>query len=396
MKKKKIIEEFPNVHPYPDREIGIEIEMEGGKLVRGPAGWETTSDGSLRGESVEWVLTRPVSEADSYILLDRLQRHLRDHDSVLTPSDRCGVHIHVNVQEMDVDEVFKFCILYLVLENLLVEWCGEDREGNLFCLRAEDADYLVKCLLSAKKKGSFRYAAQEDIRYASMNITSLAKYGSLEFRALRTPEDFNRIKTWIKFLLAIKRASTNYKSTEEIIELISMRGGRLFLRDIFGELANELSTTRLNDRIIQAARRVQDVAYAERWKPKKKQGVENLPYEYWNGLKRLHSWCRDRDYTLIKWDPQVHLAYYTRQGDPPDRAILMEFWMEREDLLENVDMDSINFDHQSDVAYVREMHTKTYAELNWAAGIPGMAEATIEWEDEDQPEEEEYFDEEDD
>lgn len=378
-KKKKVIEEFPDVHPYPDREVGIEIEMEGKGLVRGPAGWETTSDGSLRGESCEWVLTRPVTEADSYVLLDRLQKHLVDHGTKLSPSDRCGVHIHINVQEMDVDDVFKFCILYLVLENLLVEWCGEDREGNLFCLRAEDAEYLIQCLLRAKQKGTFKQAVHEDIRYASMNITSLIKYGSLEFRALRTPADFNRIKTWIKMLLAIKRASYNYKSTEEIIEFISMKGGRTFLRTIFGELYNELNTTNLNNRIIDAARRVQDVAYVNRWKPKKKQGLENLPYSYWSGLKRLHNWLRDREHTIIKWDPWEHTVYYR---DRMGNEVNQDFYIEREDELESIDRDSITFEHQLDFKYVRMMVEKTLHST--VGGIIGMPDnqPDIEWEDE--------------
>jgi hypothetical protein len=390
MGKKKVIEEFPGVVPYPDREVGIEIEMEGADLVKGPVGWETTSDGSLRGESCEWVLSRPQSEEDSFILLDRLQAHLTKHLSILRPSDRCGVHIHVNVQDMLTEDVIKFAILYLVLEDLMVEWCGEDREGNLFCLRAQDAEYIVKCLLEAKKKGTFTKIAGQDIRYASMNITSLMKYGSLEFRAMRTPKDFNRIKTWIKMLLAIKRAATTYKTTEEIIELISMRGGRFFLRSIFGELASEFTNVRLNDRIITAARRVQDVAFAEKWKPKKKAGIEDLPYNYWNKLKGAYPFCSRYKYQFVKWDPFKHQIFFIANDG---REYAQEWYIDRVSDMDAFDPDDFDYAHQKDIKLITDMWAKTATEGggNIIMGMPEQEQPNIEWEDEDP---DVYFDEE--
>lgn len=307
---KLIIEEF-SVRPQAGREVGIEIEMEGDELPAGPNGWITTSDGSLRGPSCEWVLERPVKQHDAYILLDRLEDTCRQNNANLRPSDRCGVHIHVNVQEMTTEEVIKFCLLYLVLEDLLVGWCGEDREGNLFCLRAVDAEFIVNAVYEAQFRGSFKKVVNHDIRYASLNLTSLDKYGSLEFRALRTPPTFDRIKTWISMLMEVKKAAEHFTSTEQIIESISLRGGKWFLRSVFPDNHREFDhIDGINDIIIRGARRVQDIAYISKFKPKKKQGLEGFDFSYWHELRRIKGWCSGQSYQFVRYDPwegQLHI-----------------------------------------------------------------------------------------
>ena len=257
-----IIEEW-NVKPQAG-EIGIEIEMEGQNLkIDDILGWRAVHDGSLRGESIEYVLKTPKSRNKVDYYLKILQEALKNSWSILLPSNRCGIHIHINCQKLTTQQVFNFIILYLIFEDVLVKFCGKEREGNTFCLRAKDAEALIDALIIAKKEGSLRRLQHDNYRYASINISSIGKYGSLEFRAMRSLENFNEINPWINILLCIKDKSLEFNQSKEIIEAFSMNGYNRFSRQIFGNYFNLIKVENMNDLIVEGARRVQDIAFID-------------------------------------------------------------------------------------------------------------------------------------
>lgn len=263
-----ILEEY-RVKPQTKGEIGIEIEMEGHNLSRKCTGWIVTEDGSLRGESAEYVLRAPVPRVSVGKYLERLQEHLREDGSRLEPSERCGVHVHVNCQTLTTDQVINFAVLYLVLEDVLVKWCGEDRVGNLFALGAKYAEYLPDSLRYAKQKGSLLDMQDPSFRYASINLTALSKYGSVEFRSLRTPKDFSLINTWVDMLLKIKDRSLQFEDTRHMIEGISSAGAKLFAQQVLGDCFELVQCPNMDRLIMDGVRRVQDIAYCHVLKNKK-------------------------------------------------------------------------------------------------------------------------------
>lgn len=306
---KKIIEIFGHTN-QADREVGIEIEMEGHNLGINCRGWMTDEDGSLRGESIEYILRRPIKHREVPLYLNRLQTHLKENGADLRPSDRCGVHIHINCQQLTLDEVFKFAVLYMVVEDLLVKWCGPTREGNLFCLRARDAEALVFFLTEAIQKSNITNLVQKDIRYAAINFTSLEKYGSLEFRTMETPKDFSSINTWVDMLMAIKDASLQYNELHNIIEDISVKGAKKFLTNIFKENAEKLFCKDMEKMLIASARRIQDAAYAHRFKKKVNQLPNQLPEWLESKQDALTQWCTLHGYTYVYLDLQGRHFYY--------------------------------------------------------------------------------------
>lgn len=262
------IREFFGLAAAPEgAEVGIEIEMEGRRLqfggLRGK--WKATQDGSLRGESVEWVLPQPIGRNSVSDRLSHLMKMARQNDAVFDPSDRCGVHVHVNVQDVAYDDLFKIVTTYLILEQMLVHWCGEDREGNLFCLRASDAEFLIQQIAVVREnRMPFGAILTDELRYSAMNLTSLQKYGSLEFRAMRTPKDLMQIETWVKTLLAIKDWSLAQPDTISIIEGMSGMGWIEFARRVLGdELLVEFRNPDMERQLVEGMRLAQIIAYAE-------------------------------------------------------------------------------------------------------------------------------------
>ena len=260
---KTVLEEFGVFQELG--EVGIEIEMEGRGLEVGnniiPI-WKQKFDGSLRGESVEYVLRHPIGRKTVDGELIDLQTALLNSGALFKPSDRCGVHIHLNVQDWTTKKVFNLITLYLMLENVLVNYCGPTREGNLFCLRGQDADYLIQIIMQAKRKNTLHPLLNNALRYASLNIGSIGRFGSLEFRALQTPKKLHTIGTWVKLLLAVKDSSLNFKDGPSMIESFSMDGPQDFLFRVFGEkLSQKLMVDGWERRLEMAVRMVQDVAY---------------------------------------------------------------------------------------------------------------------------------------
>ena len=265
MKNRKIKDHYPLGLVIASREVGIEIEMEGthlqiaGNLI---PSWRQTGDGSLRGEGIEYRFAQPFGRKR---VLSKLQELLigakKTTKLVWNPSVRCGVHVHVNVQHMTHQEVLNFGALYLAVEAVLLNWCGDTRNGNLFCLDAQSAEGLAYQLIHAAKQENFDSIISEHFRYASINFSSLYKFGSLEFRAMETPDDIMKIDKWVKLLLAVRDASLSYGSPGDIVKDASAKGYKTFLKNIMGPLYSWVSCPEVEDLLLQGIRTTQDIAY---------------------------------------------------------------------------------------------------------------------------------------
>lgn len=260
----KIIEMNPRlIDMGPEREIGVEVEMEGAGLPIRVGGWVCTKDGSLRGEAVEYVLAKPTRRATVGEALKSLDTAYKAIGAVVQPSDRCGVHIHVNMQYEEFMTVMNMISLFMIFETPLVHYCGGDREGNLFCLRSQDAEAVIIALTNCMKDENFNHAG-DNVRYAACNIAALNKYGSLEFRSLRTPFKMVDIEEWVKLLLKLKDAARKFDSPKAILENLSAVGPQIFLNNVFEDMSKYLlHVDNLDAHIMEDARRVQDVAYAK-------------------------------------------------------------------------------------------------------------------------------------
>lgn len=253
-------------HPVKAGEIGIEVEMEGrGELWLAGDGinsWSQHHDGSLRGNAAEYVLTQPVVREQVKPELDLLKKNLDFYGYTIKDSIRAGVHVHVNVGDLSFTQVLAFACTYFVLEIPLVNWCGPNRVGNHFCLRAIDAEFLVDHIIQTYNMADFNNFNTDAIRYASLNFKSLPRYGSLEFRALQTSPDFSVIEDWVKALCNIKDHSLNYKHPREIIDEFSkyspQEWAELVLKDKFHLIANQ---PELTQDLMKGMRIAQDIAY---------------------------------------------------------------------------------------------------------------------------------------
>jgi len=249
-------------------EVGIEVEVEGKNLPRIiPQGWSQVVEHSLRGENAEYILKKPVSRKRISRYLGVLAMAYRKAKTEVRFSDRQSVHVHINVQTMDVVSVYNFIILFIIFEKYLVKFCGEGREGNLFCLRATDAGGLISYLEKASSPDKFYVLDTGDIRYSAINVSSIFKFGSLEFRSMRGTDDFKLIENWVNILLNLKDAASEFKNPIEIVTALSREGTDNFTKNILGDNASlVLDEPNYERTIYNSMRRLQMLAFSGDWK----------------------------------------------------------------------------------------------------------------------------------
>jgi hypothetical protein len=250
----------------PKGDVGIELEMEGANLPffgeqrREPntisEHWSIVTDGSLR-DGAEYILTRPVETKDVPIALEEMEKMMKDARSKPFYSLRTSSHIHINVNELEYDEVMNYIYLYGLVENIITKMCGRSRLGNRFCLRLSDAEGAIDSicnLIQMRKHGGRRFydlLNEERMKYAAINVAVLYKYGSLEFRAMEGTNDWPKLLIWISTLLSLRNAAKTYKDIGEIFDDLNKLGAKDFFYKILGKNAehhwnnvaeNELAT----------------------------------------------------------------------------------------------------------------------------------------------------------
>lgn len=264
-------------------DVGLEIEVEGRRMPNTTSVekyWRIEHDGSLRGEEArEFVMTAPLPISDVHKALTELDNAFNSHNSRVGNSIRAGVHCHINVQDLTVKQMINFAVAYYVLEEVLVDYCGEHRIGNHFCLRAKDAEYIIQALSRVARERSLGSLDTDQLRYASLNFRSLFRYGSLEFRSMGTSRDLSRIQVWADTLHNIKEVAIKYDDPQDIITSISGDGVLDFCRHLLGKHHRKfLVDDRCSAKLMAGMRIAQEVAYATDW------GGANTNNNIWNDV----------------------------------------------------------------------------------------------------------------
>lgn len=231
--------------------FGVEIECEGKNLnLINTDTWITERDGSLRGDfpscSSEYVMRKPVTALRLNKAIDELINHQKN--AKFSFSFRTSVHVHINVQEYTEDELLAFIYACLILEEPLMNFCGETRKGNRFCLRMKDAEGYDRTLNSIFQYGwrAIRELNGDAIRYSAINIHALKKYGSVEFRGMRGNMDRAVLIPWCHTLLNIRNVATKLGSPIAVYNEFIKKGNEEFAKQMMGKYFDKFNYPELD------------------------------------------------------------------------------------------------------------------------------------------------------
>ena len=207
--------------------VGLELEVEGDNLptgdrvfgcyTTGSNRWQSERDGSLR-NGMEYVLTGPIIEDEVSPSLEALFTLFASRKVTLRLSDRCSTHVHINCDDLKLNEITSLFILWCIFEDIVLPWCGEDRVGNHFATPISVSTSPVRIMQRALVDGRINPTTREGhYRYAAINLYAFPKFGSLEFRTLRGADNPQMVINWVKYLTTLRKYATGLFSDPTLI-----------------------------------------------------------------------------------------------------------------------------------------------------------------------------------
>jgi len=186
-------------------DVGIEIEVEGFLLPGAVQHWQVKSEGSLQ-DGLEYI-TKPIKAENVKQYVDSLKTSIAATGTV-KESYRTSTHIHVNMLPENVEDVLGFYVVFTMFEPLLLSLCGQQRNGNLFCMSSYDTGDLVSGFDSLCQ--GFHHIASQGFyyqdrgKYSSLNSGRLPDLGTLEVRCFPMSLSGNQVSEWVHWLLNMR------------------------------------------------------------------------------------------------------------------------------------------------------------------------------------------------
>lgn len=223
--------------------FGIEVEVEGIHKINTPtykSYWKTTADNSLRNNGIEFV-SLPIKANQIEGALIQLHNKVKHERNVPDFSERTSTHVHMNVRDLTIEQIYNLVLIYTSVENILFNWVGHNRDKNIFCIKLSDTNYFDNV-------SNLLYYTKEIIRnwnkYTALNLQPISSKGTVEFRHLFGTWDKEIILLWINFLSCIKTYAkkTSRKDLEEEIKALNTNSlYEEYLYSIFGSYTKYLN-----------------------------------------------------------------------------------------------------------------------------------------------------------
>jgi len=235
----------------PSCRIGLEFEFEGVKGEprldrhegRNPisvkddwaAYWLVKADGSLHDLGCEWLFSRPLFGVDVVEAVTGLCDHAIKNKFKV--SIRTALHAHIDVRDMLRIELARMNTLYCLFEKGVYNFAANNREENVFCIPWYKSDQMARHARNVSSESSDLRSASEALaneKYSGLNLDSLARFGSVEFRHALTTTDAEWIFKWINLCLSFKRAAQKLAASPlELVHNLSAIGVEAFARQVF-------------------------------------------------------------------------------------------------------------------------------------------------------------------
>lgn len=246
MKVFEVIREDRRLDPANEVAVGVEVELEGCQYNLGldrtrtvggvplEYGIDAHRDGSLRRGGIELV-TKPIRGRHIKQNVEYICK-LAESQGWVT-SNRAGIHIHVDVQQLELTKLLNFLKVYTLVEPALFNFASDGRENSIYCKAWHDVDiegvHLFIDETGDLDKGNISQWSELGTRYLGLNLNSCRRYGTLEFRHLRSTLNSDRILRWIELLLQAREYAVNEDITRTLVNRFTPTS---VLATIFGDL----------------------------------------------------------------------------------------------------------------------------------------------------------------
>lgn len=177
------------------RAAGIAVTVEGYNHTDYRDHWKLVRDGSLSG-SLTFELVSPILSGEDGL------RQLETVCWVLdlcgaTVNDSCGLHIHMDAADFDMQTWRNLAISYKRLETVIDGFMPQSRRNNHYCKTLRNIS--EEAINGAQNIEQLRHAFGDD-RYHKVNLEAYARHRTVEFRQHGGTVNFTKMSAWIHFL----------------------------------------------------------------------------------------------------------------------------------------------------------------------------------------------------
>lgn len=168
--------------------------------------WVTHGDGSLQEDGREFVLSGPKG-GDAVV---NALNEFYNNNVNATAGLRTSTHIHINASDLTVGELRSMLVVSYTVEAALFRWIGENRKwcGYAMSLAEMPSDRLRKILTGNTGRMVLQAisAQRNNDRYYGVNVSSIVKHGTVEYRHFPGKPTREELENWLDFVRAMKRA----------------------------------------------------------------------------------------------------------------------------------------------------------------------------------------------
>lgn len=231
----------------PEALVGIELEIEGWQWDRRLPGFSFTDDGSLRNNGIEAVST-PIRLMHAPGLLRSFFATFPVTEA--NYSERCSIHVHMNVLDFTFEQLATLALLYQTLERVLFAWVGNDRDKSIFCVPWSQSGTNYR--LVSNMMNEPHHAIRRWQKYTALNLAPVQTQGTVEFRHLHGTNDQALITNWLRVigrLRAYAVANPLEKVKDQLLNMNTVSNYGQWLEDVFQQEAAMLRSEKLDTQL---------------------------------------------------------------------------------------------------------------------------------------------------
>lgn len=237
-----------------DTAIGVELEIENINYYNhSPIYpeifnlWKPVADGSLR-EGTEFIFDGPMKGINITDALNVMQSFLDLYKRNGKPpviTDRCSVHVHLDVSDLNKDQLNNLIQIYYLVERVLFQYINPKRLKNNYCRALTNSSFkysLKRLLKNDSQYDLISIIKCECDKYSALNVLPVSSYGSVEFRHHHGTLDMNKVLEWINIIIALKVTAITYP-IKELLTLYEEKGSVILVQTILkGSLLSDAET----------------------------------------------------------------------------------------------------------------------------------------------------------
>lgn len=210
------------------RKFGIEIEATGVRMAEVAAAlnaagirtyvegynhiakshWKVVSDASLSGPNA-FELVSPILEGvDGLCQVNTVGKVLTALGAKVNKS--CGLHVHVDARDITAEQMKRVCKMWMKYESCFDAVVPESRRDNMYCRgirsKFQSLEQAFDAIDGARNIAGLRAVMNGTdsfrARYHKLNLESLVRHGTVEFRQHSGTVDADKMLNWVELVTA--------------------------------------------------------------------------------------------------------------------------------------------------------------------------------------------------